>query len=455
MLEEMRENVYVTVVNKRIRNLKKKVANMDKAEALLASGGVLNAEQLALISNRPNTERMLAELEGIKASLLEVAAGEAATVAATPPSPPTPAADTAAAATTDRLLEVMHVVARYPTLSINPNAKLPSAVVYLSKCLSGEMYVVDYEAGLSRASEIAARYLLCQVQDDKSGKGDNTPLIAGTSYGDVARLVAGLAAEMASPTAEKADKETTKKGGDEGGDKGKGKGNKKSSDTTARAEEREEREEQEQQDATVSSEAPPPSTSASATASSDDAAPLPKKERKARKPRASKPDRDPISAMRDPDAAASASVDGAAALMAAMSVSMQPTGDTSAPPAAPKRGRGGEKYALKATEAAATSTTTATTAADSEGSKPKRTRERRARGPKSAVAEGSDESTAPAPAGAGALKPITGAKPAPKTDASKTNPAAAASVALGCGVKAKATRSRGPRKPRAAKPAAV
>ena len=208
MLEDTRENTYVTVVNKRIRNAKKKMANMDKAEALLASGGVLNAEQLALISNRPNTERMLAELEGIKASLLELAAGEALTVAAAPPAPP--AADTTTSA--DRLLEVMHVVARYPTLSTKPNAKLPSAVVYLSKCLSGEMYVVDFEAGLSRASVMAARYLRCLALDQE-GKDDDTPLIAGTTYGDVARLVAGLAAEMAAPAAEK--------GGGRGGGRGK------------------------------------------------------------------------------------------------------------------------------------------------------------------------------------------------------------------------------------------
>ena len=70
------ENPYLQVISRRSRNLKKKLNKVDEAEQKMKSGKTLNDEQLSLVASKGLVERMLSELDAIRASLEEVEAEE-------------------------------------------------------------------------------------------------------------------------------------------------------------------------------------------------------------------------------------------------------------------------------------------------------------------------------------------------------------------------------------------
>jgi hypothetical protein len=67
------ENPYIAVANRKVRNLKKKLQNIQKVEAQVATGKSLNEEQLVLLSTKPAVERAMLDIEALKAQLEEVA----------------------------------------------------------------------------------------------------------------------------------------------------------------------------------------------------------------------------------------------------------------------------------------------------------------------------------------------------------------------------------------------
>mmetsp|Transcript_23812 Transcript_23812/g.40540 ORF Transcript_23812/g.40540 Transcript_23812/m.40540 type:complete len:428 (+) Transcript_23812:36-1319(+) len=69
-------NPYLTVVAKKSRNLHKKLDKIVKADLQQQSGKALNEEQLVLLTTRSSVEKQIADIDGIKALLEEVAAAE-------------------------------------------------------------------------------------------------------------------------------------------------------------------------------------------------------------------------------------------------------------------------------------------------------------------------------------------------------------------------------------------
>lgn len=100
------ENPYVAVVTKKIRNLRKKLKNIEQLDASRASGAVLNEDQLATLGSKQNIERQIQDLESMKISLEEV-------VATQPPPPPPPQATKAAAAVTPAVARKAEKKAEY------------------------------------------------------------------------------------------------------------------------------------------------------------------------------------------------------------------------------------------------------------------------------------------------------------------------------------------------------
>jgi len=200
-------NAYITVIQKKIRNLKKKLSQMDRAEAQRESGTILNSEQLALLSNRPFTEKMLEDFEQVKASMEEVATekrsvGSDGTKNGSEdgignekfvvPGSEAGAEAKSGTATDDalgRLLELFHVASRYRDLSTKDDAAVPPAIDYLAKCLKGDLYVVDWDSGLSKAREVLGHFL----------QPSEMELVSGVSYQDVAMQINELARELSVP----------------------------------------------------------------------------------------------------------------------------------------------------------------------------------------------------------------------------------------------------------------
>jgi hypothetical protein len=71
------DNLYVAVVGRKQRNLKKKLEKIAKAEQQLAAGKTLDEEQNVLLKTKPQVERLLAELQAIKLQLVDAAKQEA------------------------------------------------------------------------------------------------------------------------------------------------------------------------------------------------------------------------------------------------------------------------------------------------------------------------------------------------------------------------------------------
>ena len=56
---EILENPYVAVVTKKIRNLRKKLKNIEQLETSRASGAILNEDQLITLGTKQNIERQI------------------------------------------------------------------------------------------------------------------------------------------------------------------------------------------------------------------------------------------------------------------------------------------------------------------------------------------------------------------------------------------------------------
>lgn len=85
---EILENPYVAVVTKKIRNLRKKLKNIEQLETSRASGAILNEDQLITLGTKQNIERQIQDLDGVKTSLEDVVASQP------PPPPPLAASST-------------------------------------------------------------------------------------------------------------------------------------------------------------------------------------------------------------------------------------------------------------------------------------------------------------------------------------------------------------------------
>jgi len=71
------QNEYVTVINKKIRALKKKVKNIQEIEKKVANKEPINAQQKDVLANKESSLRTLQEYEAIRTQFLKIESEEA------------------------------------------------------------------------------------------------------------------------------------------------------------------------------------------------------------------------------------------------------------------------------------------------------------------------------------------------------------------------------------------
>jgi hypothetical protein len=131
------ENVYVRVVTKKVKALRKKLANMDKAEKALSEGVIIQDEQIEMLKAQPVTKKLLEEFEQVHSALITIAGEEKKEKDAVPP-PPEPKE-----APEFRLLQLLHVHNRFPTLmkEVGVEENIHEHISFLYSAFTGQTYV--------------------------------------------------------------------------------------------------------------------------------------------------------------------------------------------------------------------------------------------------------------------------------------------------------------------------
>lgn len=184
-------NPYITIIAKRLRNLKKKLKKCDEVEAIRVSGKPLLEEQLAVLASRLTVERNIEDFESIKAAMMELwkdeqskSAAAASSIAASevvsqppeleaiPDVPPPQAISEPAPAPVEpqnhpmaieeigtrirHLIRALHVSIKYSPTTGNP---LPPAVDFFVQSVLGKTSVQPFTATLEASVRTAGLYL--------------------------------------------------------------------------------------------------------------------------------------------------------------------------------------------------------------------------------------------------------------------------------------------------------
>jgi hypothetical protein len=200
-------NAYVAVLNKKIRNLTKKLDKIEKIERNMKEGKTINEDQEKVLSSKKNVESQVADYKNIRDSLVKIAAEESKAVpvvetvtveVGTEPSPTKEASTEASPETTNVgtdtespvipsavslkiLLGAFHIMLNDPS-RVMQGCVNNSAFDYLYNYLSGKESTQGFSETLDTAVENATALL--SKSTDAS--------IAGISYSELSEYIEEL-----------------------------------------------------------------------------------------------------------------------------------------------------------------------------------------------------------------------------------------------------------------------
>lgn len=217
----LEENPYLAVVNRKARNLRKKLASIAKAEAQLLTGKALNEEQLVLLASKPSVERAISDIDIIRVQLEDVAKDlvkikivetpqEEVVIVEVPPAPEIveqivistepevvvveqrqPLFDeqyinSLVLAQVHKLIKTLHVCSRYQSIT---GTSLPADVDYFGKCLLGMTSIGDFQDALQQSVRNATLFLDPVL-------GSQHEAIRGMNFVELAELIDQLASHV-------------------------------------------------------------------------------------------------------------------------------------------------------------------------------------------------------------------------------------------------------------------